>query len=391
MRVLLYTGKGGAGTTTVAATTAVRCAAMGSRTLLLGTGAAPSLAEVLDQELGPEPVALSGCLWARQLDAAHETRTKWGAIEGWLRELLAWGGIDPAVGADLAVLPGMDDLVALLAMLDHAESGRYDIVVVDGGPAAATTRLLALLDTALRWRRRTTAGGKPLARLARPWIARLHGAPAPSAETRESAGEVLDRLGRVQALLTDSRTSSVRVVAPLGRLAVSETRRLYTALSLYGCPVDLVVCNRVIPAQISDPYVTAWKAVQSESVRVIEEMFSPIPLRFMPLMEVEPVGIALLARMADALYGDHDPAMALHEGSAITVTAGPSGFTLAVPLALARKDEVTVSQSGDELEVRAGSIRRVIGMPSMLSGLSCRTAQFDGMVLRLGFPRDHDA
>ena len=106
MRIILYTGKGGVGKTSVSAATAVRAAQRGYRTLVMSTDLAHSLADSLDVPLGPEPVEVAPNLWAQETDVYHNLRTHWGSIQEWLRSLIAWRQVDDIVADEVSVLPG---------------------------------------------------------------------------------------------------------------------------------------------------------------------------------------------------------------------------------------------------------------------------------------------
>lgn len=386
MRVLLYTGKGGVGKTSVAAATALRCAALGSRTLVVSTDSAHSLADAFDAPCGPAPSRLDDRLWATQIDIERETASHWGALEGWLRSVLSARGLDPVLAAELAALPGMGELVGLLALVDHAESGDFDVLVVDCAPTAETLRLLMFPDVARLWLDRAMPLDGWLARGVRPLLARLRGVPPPDDGVFDSLQDLLGRLTRARETLADADVTSVRLVLTPDRVVIAESQRLATALSLYGYPVDLVVCNRVLPDVVTDPYFAAWQRAQRAQIATLQERFAPVPVVTAPLLEAEPVGPAVLGRLGDALYGEADPRTVWFRGRALEVTAADDGFVLLVPLPHARRDDLKVAQSGDEVTVRAGSARRTIALPRVLHGLTCLGAQFDGDVLRLRFP-----
>ena len=272
-------------------------------------------------------------------------------------------------------------------MLAHAESGAYDVVVVDGGATAAALRLLSLPDVIPAWVDRSLPPEPVIIRLARPLLARLAGAPASDETAQAAARDLFARLKRVGVLLTDPHISSARLVLTPERVAISRSQHAFTALNLYGYPVDLVVCNRVIPDRVHDPYFAMWRTAQDEHMEEIAAAFAPVPVRRVLLLEREPVGIGPLRRLGEELYGESDPAAVLFRGHTPAVTPEGDAFVLALPLPLVRQDELALTQSGDELTVRAGVLRRTIVLPRALQGRTCRQAHFDGRTLRLRFER----
>ena len=155
MRILLFTGKGGVGKSTVAAATALRTAEAGLRTLVCSTDPAHSLADAFDDaSLGDEPSPIAtlgrGTLFGQQLDARARLEESWGEVRDYLTALLDWAGAGVVEAEELAVIPGLDEVFALADIRAHAESGEYDVIVVDCAPTAETLRLLSLPDV-LTW------------------------------------------------------------------------------------------------------------------------------------------------------------------------------------------------------------------------------------------------
>src|ERR671938_268988 len=150
-RIILYTGKGGVGKTSVAAATARRCAAGGARTLVLSTDPAHSLAESLQMPVGAEPTDAGDGLWAQQVQAQDELERNWSAAQEWLGGVLAERGVERIAAEELTVPPGGDELFSLLALKQHAEGGEWDVIVVDCAPTGETLRLLSFPDAARWW------------------------------------------------------------------------------------------------------------------------------------------------------------------------------------------------------------------------------------------------
>src|SRR3954471_2325844 len=137
-RIILYTGKGGVGKTSVAAATARQCAAAGRRTLVLSTDPAHSLADSLGVPLGPEPTEVGENLDGQQVQAQEELERNWAAVQDWLGQMLVERGVDRISAEELTVPPGMDELFSLLALKRHHAEGRYDVIVVDCAPTGET-------------------------------------------------------------------------------------------------------------------------------------------------------------------------------------------------------------------------------------------------------------
>jgi arsenite-transporting ATPase len=386
VRIILYTGKGGVGKTTTSTATALRLADRGLKTLLLSTDAAHSLADALGQPLGPEPVAVAAGLDAAQLDTQLRFEAAWQELQDYLVQLLSQAGTDAITAEELTVLPGIEEVLALLAVHELAGRGRWDALVLDCAPTAETLRLLAL-PAALGWYlQRIFPLHRTLARGLRP-LTGLLGRPGalPPDSVFQAVLGLAQQLAEVQALLTDPAVSTVRLVLTPEAVVVAEARRTFTALALYGYQVDEVVVNRIFPdsADGSD-WQRSWVAAQRRQLTGIEESFAGLPLRRLPYRPVEPVGLPALRELADQLYGDRlygdrlygdrpgsDPAAPadldpLLELSELEAAADGSRYQLSLRLPLAERGEVSASRSGDELVVTVAGHRRVLALPSVL-------------------------
>ncbi|WP_165491691.1 ArsA family ATPase [Egibacter rhizosphaerae] len=383
VRVLLVTGKGGVGKTSVAAATARRLARDGARTLVLSTDPAHSLADALDHGIGPEPTEVAPGLHAEQLDAQQRLAAQWTEIRGYLSTLLTAGGLDSLEAEELTVVPGLEELFALLDVQRHAEDGHYDAVVVDCAPTAETLRLLALPDALANYIDRGLAGG---GRVARAVFERTGGVPLPGDDVLRAADRLQRRLRDVRARLLDTRHATVRLVTNAERVVVAETRRTHTALHLFGYHVDAVVVNRLLPEAVTDPWLEGWKRRQAETLDEIHDGFAGVPVLTAPLLEEEAVGGTALDRLGDALYADLDPAGVLADGEPLSFSSLGGGVTrmrLALPFAAA--EDVTVHTSDAELFVTVGGRTGRVAMPPSLIDRPVTAARVRDEALEVDF------
>ena len=384
-RVLLFTGKGGVGKTTTAAATALACADAGMRTIVLSTDPAHSLADALDVPLGPLAAPIVEGLWGQQLDAQDRLEEAWGEIQSWLLEVLAWAGVDAVEAEELSVIPGLDEVFALADIRHHAESGEWDVVVVDCAPTAETLRLLSLPDV-LSWAmERLFPMGRAVNKVVAPVLSRVTKLPVAGDDVFAATQRFYDRLDGVRELLTDPERTSVRLVVNPERMVIAEARRTHTYLSLFGYGVDAVVANRLLPDDIVDPWFKAWKEAHAEHLATIEEGFAPVPVLRAELAPEELVGVDRLRAFAADLYGDIDPAARLHHGALFEVTADGDDLLLQLPLPGADKDELDLAQRDDELLVRVGPYRRAMILPDSLRRRTVVAATLDAGVLTVRF------
>ncbi len=387
MRIIVHTGKGGVGKTSISAATALRCADMGLRTIVISTDTAHSLADSLDVKIGPEPVKLRANLWAQEVDARYSMDKYWGRIQNYMLNVLSERHVNAIVAEEVTILPGLEEGAHLLWINKFAEEGDFDVLIVDAAPTAETLRLLSLPDTSRWWFQRITALMRGTSgRLLRPVGKALVGADMPDTETLDSINGLFDTLDKVRALLADPEQSSLRLVVNPERMVIKETQRTYTYLNLYGYAVDAVLCNRVIPDEVTDPYFAAWKRHQAENIAYIGEAFGELPLLTAPMFADEVGGLDSLRRLADALYGERNPAevMAVEQTHRIEPDHA-GGYWLTVPLPFAEKKDLDLYRSADELTLRVGPYRRNIVLPYALWDLKTQGARFEQNKLRIHF------
>jgi arsenite-transporting ATPase len=388
VRVLLFTGKGGVGKTTTAAATALRCADAGLRTMVLSTDPAHSLADAFDVELGDLPVEVAPGLWGQQLDAQARMEDTWGEIQAWLLEVFQWAGVAAIEAEELAVIPGLDEIFSLSDIKACADSGDWDVIVVDCAPTAETLRLLSLPEIMRWYMDRVFPMSRKVNKVVSPLLGRVAGLPVPGDEVFGSATQFYERLDGVRELLTDTATTSVRLVVNPERLVVAEARRTHTYLSLFGYRVDAVVANRLLPDTISDPWFDRWKALHAEHLTSIEEGFAPLPILRAELAPGELIGLDALRSFAAALYGDVDPAAVLHQGEPLTVARKGTGYELTVELPFAERDDLELGRRDDELLIRVGPHRRSLLLPDSLRRRPVGAASLRDGTLRVTFAGD---
>jgi arsenite-transporting ATPase len=385
VRVLLFTGKGGVGKTSVAAATALRCADGGLRTLVLSTDPAHSLSDSFDTWIGPRPTAITSTLWAQQLDAQERMEEHWGEIQEYLVEVFNWAGAEGIEAEELSVPPGVDELFSLADIKTHAESGEWDVVIVDCAPTAETIRLLSLPDILEWYMDRIFPMTRRLNRVLSPVVRRVSSLPVAGDEVFAASRRFFGSLEGVKKVLADSERTTVRLVVNPERMVIAEARRTFTYLSLFGYRVDAVVANRLLPGDISDPWFEQWKQLQREHLTTIQDSFAPLPVLKAQLAPHELVGIERLRWFAGELYDATDPTEILHDGDPLRVEVNAGRYELVQQLPFADHDDLEVGRRGDELLVRIGPYRRAVLLPDSLRRRPVESAALRDGILRITF------
>jgi len=382
MRILMYTGKGGVGKTSVSAATALRAADMGYRTVVLSTDPAHSLADSFDMSIGNEPTQLVPNLWGQEIDLLHQMEKHWGKVQEYISSVFVWRGMNDLVAEETSVLPGMEELASLMQINWLAEQNVYDVIVVDCAPTGATLQLLAFPEMARWYLDKILPFERTLVKMAGPVLKRMAEIPMPDAELFDTAEELILQLDGMSKLLGDPETTSMRLVLNPEKMVVKEAQRALTYLSLYGYNTDNVVCNRMIPASITDGYFAHWKDIQAKYHQVVEEAFTPLPILDVPWFDNEVVGVDMLRRMGQALYADSDPTAIYYTGNPQEVVKTDGVYQLKLALPFVEKADIKLTRSmADELIVHIGNWKRNIALPRVLAGRPVRGARYQGQHL----------
>ncbi|MFS3129716.1 ArsA family ATPase [Nocardioides sp. Bht2] len=384
MRILLFTGKGGVGKSTVAAGTAALAAARGKRTLVLSTDAAHSLADAFGAPVGSEPTEVAPQLFVQQVDAQRRFEQSWAAIQRYLLSVLDVAGVDPVAAEELTVIPGAEEVLALLELRVQALQGGWDVIVVDCAPTAETLRLLALPEALGWYMQRVFPFERRVVKALKPVLAKASGVPMPEDSVFDAVERLHADLDEVRQLLAGPQ-ASVRLVMTPEKVVLAEARRSWTTLSLFGYRVDGVIANRVFPAEAADEWRQGWVAAQAAVLEETAESFAELRQWRSLYRGSEPVGTEALREVAADLYGDDDPFAAPEGADPFRVTRDAHGALLELALPNVAKADVDLARHGDELVVTVASYRRLLSLPPGLARHRVVGARVESGTLQVRF------
>lgn len=389
-RVILFSGKGGVGKTTVSAATALAAARRGYRTLVMSIDKAHSLSDAFDRDVGlfdhnaGLPLRVAENLDLQEIDVQADVQRHWQDVHRYVSQFLLNTGVDGVIAEEVAVIPGMEDIVALMYINQYVTRGTYDVVVLDAPPTGESLRFVNIQATIAWYMRKRFGFDRTISRVAGGLLERLTDMPMPDDGYFAGLKQMYDRLDGVDALLRDPAITTVRLVTNAEKMVVRETQRAYMYFNLYGMTTDQIVVNRLM--RDPPPQYAGWAQQQAAYVEQIRAYFSPVDVDTLPLFDQEVVGLARLAEVADALYGDADPTPARRTSPPYRVTKRDDHtYLLRLDLPFVRGEELQLTRSGEEVVIRLGNFKRHVPLPHAMQRLETVGAEFEDTELVLAF------
>lgn len=383
MRIIIYTGKGGVGKTSMAAATACRIAESGKKVLVMSTDQAHSLGDSFDMKLGKEPVKIMEGLYGLEIDSVYESEKSWGNIRGYFKELLTLKGGSGIEVEELLVFPGLEELFSMFKILEVYESGEYDTLIVDCAPTGETLQLLkyperlsGLINKILPVKRKGVKAVGPV-------VEKIAKIPMPEDNVFDDIEYLMDKMQRLQRLLLDREVVSLRVVTTPEKIVISEAKRNFTCLYLFRYNVDAVIVNHIYPDKAMEGYFSKWIKLQEEGLNEIKESFSEVPKFYVELQDKELRSPDMLRDIGGKIYGDSDPDEVLFKKEIYIVDK--ENKTLSIYLPFAEKDELELKQQGRELSVGVKNESRVFPVPEEFAEMEITGAKFADGYLKISW------
>jgi arsenite/tail-anchored protein-transporting ATPase len=357
----------------------------------LSTDPAHSLADSFDLELGHEPIQVRPNLWGAELDALMELEGNWGAVKRYITQVLQARGLDGVQAEELAILPGMDEIFGLVRMKRHYDEGTYDVLIIDSAPTGTALRLLSLPEVGGWYMRKFYKPLQAVSVMLRPLVEPIFrpivGFSLPDKEVMDAPYEFYEQIEALQKVLMDNTTTSVRLVANPEKMVIKESLRAHAYLSLYNVSTDLVIANRIIPEEVTDPFFKRWKESQEKYRQELHDNFAPLPVKEVPLFSEEMCGMEALDRLKEVLYpNNEDPSQVYYKETTMRiVSAGNNEYSLELYLPGIPKDKVQLNKTGDELNIRIGNHRRNLVLPQALAALQPSGAKMEEDFLKIKF------
>ncbi|HWO30188.1 MAG TPA: TRC40/GET3/ArsA family transport-energizing ATPase [Candidatus Acidoferrum sp.] len=390
MRILMLTGKGGVGKTSIAAATGVKLAELNHRTLVMSIDPAHSLADSfdLDTELfqvqTSDPLLINDRLSIMELNIQKEIKRHWKEISSYISSVLRTTGITGVEAEELAILPGMEELSAMMYINQYRREGRYDVIVLDAAPTAESMRFISMPTTLDWYMKHIFPFQRNLLKAVRPIANRVAPFELPTDSYFLNIRDLFEKLEGVDEIMGDPKVTSVRLVTNPEKMVLRETQRAFVYFSLHGLTVDTVIVNRLLPVNVTDGWFKEWHTSQEKVLTEIEEYFAPVPVKRVPLFQHEVLGKQRLEDLAQVLYpGQQDPAAVTRTEKSYKFAKRDGEYEVQVLLPFASKGEIGLFKKGDELVVEIGTLRRHIGLPRSMAALQPGRARLENQVLTI--------
>jgi arsenite-transporting ATPase len=388
VRILLFSGKGGVGKTSVAAATGVHLAARGKRTLVMSVDPAHSLADSFD--LGGalfhgttfDPVPIAERLWIQEVNINHEIKRYWSDISTYVTSVLRTTGLNGIEADEMAIFPGMEELSAMMYVNQYRKGSEFDVIVLDCAPTAESLRFVGL-PTTLDWYMKHIFGfQRNILKAIRPVVKRVAPVELPPDSYFRNIQSLFEKIEGIDVALEDSAVTSIRLVTNAEKMVLRETQRAFVYFSLHGLTVDQIIVNRLMPEEVTDPFFATWRETQRAVLQEIERYFSPVPVARVPMFRDEVLGYARLQQLAAQLYsGDEDPAAVTRSQAPFVFSRHGDRYEVTLEVPFTEKAEIGLFKKQDELVVEIGTVRRHVGLPTTMATLVPVRARLDGRKL----------
>lgn len=386
MRIILYTGKGGVGKTSIAAATACKISKGGQRVLVMSTDAAHSLGDSFDRKLGNTPTKISDNLYAMEIDVILENEALWGNLKGYLEKLFAAKAGKSIETEELLVFPGFEDLVSLIKIKELYDQGEYDVLIVDCAPTGETMSLLKFPDLFKWWMEKLFPMKRKAAKFVKPVIEATAKIPVPDDKAFDDVEKIYQKIDELHMLMLNKDVVSIRIVTTPERIVIKEAKKSFSYLHLFDYNVDGVIINRVFSEESSRGYFEKWINIQRESIKDIYESFAPIPVFQLELMNNEIRTYENLSRVGELIYKDRLPQDILYKEKIFEVKKSKEeGYDFIINMPFVDKKELNMYQKGNELTISIKNEKRSFLLPSKLCSKEINKASYSDGKLTINF------
>lgn len=386
-RIILFTGKGGVGKTSVAAAHARKAALMGKETLIVSADMAHNLSDLFEMSIGREVTQIAQKLYALEIDPYYEMEHNFYSMRNAFEKLIPSMQIEKGDSelSDLSMFPGMEELFSLLKIQDLYESKRYEIIIVDCAPTGETLSLLKFPELLSWYMEKMFPIGKVAMKVLRPIGKQFFKIELPDSKAMNDIEKLYVKLTELQVLLKDSEVTSVRLVAIPEKMVVEETKRNYMYLNLYNFNVDGLFINRILPKKIDSPFFKEWVEIQATYIEELENVFGSIPISYVKWYDIDINGMKSLDQLVMDVMTEENIFKVRNIKPNEVYQKNAEGYLLTVNLPCVNKEDIKMHESGNDIILRIGNFKRCIPVPDILRNYSVSAAKLKEDTLTIQF------
>ncbi len=391
MRVILYTGKGGVGKTTISAATGLKLASLGHKTIVISLDVAHSLRDSFDSEnqliakTNEKQIQINDNLWIQEINVQEAIVEYWDEVYNYIRSLLNRSGLESLVAEEIAVFPGMEEICALLYINQYVREETYDVIILDCAPTGESLRFVSIPTTLEWYMNRIFKLERSLAKIAGPVIETVSSVPIPKDAYFQNIQDLFKKLEGIDTVLTNPKITTVRLVTNPEKIVIKETQRAFMYFCLYGLCIDAVIINRIIPEGIEEKFFEVWKQTQQLYIEEAENYFSDVPIWKVNLFNDQIIGEEGLHKLGNILYSEIDPVDIFSDKSPYQFRKVDEEYQLVMQLPFLTKQEVNLTKHGDELIVTIGGFKRHVALPRSLANTKATGAKLTEQQLVVTF------
>ncbi len=386
-RLIIYTGKGGVGKTSISAATGLLASTRGKNTLVISADSANSLGDAFEEKISNNPIEIESNLWVQECDVYLGIEKYWTKTQEWARSVLMWQGIDDIIADELLAFPGMQELTVLLEILEHHKSGKYDLIVVDCAPTGDTFKLLSLPEAGNWWMEKIFPWSKRINRIARPISKFLSEVPLPNDDVFDSAEDIFDKVSEVQKLISDHKLTSLRIVTNPEKMVIDETQRSYSLIGIFGYLCDLIICNRILPQKALEGYFSERSEQQEKNIARIKDSFDPLPIKFSDYFKSE-IGKENLRELGMNIFGNEDPSKIFYKDTSFKIQRlkdSKEKFKLEINISQTAEEDFEINRTEENIIFTMSGFRKIFLLPDQLKRKEIEKAVLEDKKLTIIF------
>jgi len=386
-RLIIYTGKGGVGKTSISAATGLLSSSHGKNTLVISADSANSLGDAFEEKISNKPKQIEPNLWVQECDVYLGIEKYWTKTQEWARSVLKWQGIDDIIADELLAFPGMQELTVLLEILEHHKSGKYDLIVVDCAPTGDTFKLLSLPEAGNWWMEKIFPWSKRINKIARPISKFLSEVPLPNDDVFDSAEDIFEKVSEVQQLISNHQLTSLRIVTNPEKMVIDETQRSYSLIGIFGYLCDLIICNRILPKKALEGYFSERSEQQEKNITRIKDSFNPLPIRFSDYFKSE-IGKENLRELGMNIFGSEDPSKIFYNDTSFKIKRikdSKDKFKLEINISQTAEEDFEINRTEENIIFTMSGFRKIFLLPDQLKRKEIEKAILEGKKLTIIF------